>query len=330
MCCNVVVDHRRADTVSSRKNERLINLTIALLATKRFLTKSEIFRTIEGYDGNTESKERMFERDKDDLRTMGIEIEVGGLDPLFDDEAGYRIRPDAYALNLGEISGEEVALLSLAAESWRGAAMGDAAQSALNKLLSLGISSDFETIPAMAPKMLVNSPNFLPIIRALTDLRSLSFEYLSKDLTVENREIDPYGLANSHGAWYLVGHDHARDAVRVFRLDRIHSEVTQTGKPEAFTLPEGFDVQKILNAQLFDSTMMAQLRVRQGKGYTLIAGSRMISNDDDFVLYEVGYSNRQKFIDSILWHADDVIVESPADLRAEVISRLQLLVETHV
>lgn len=318
------------DTVSSRKNERLINLTIALLATKRFLTKSELFRTIDGYEGNTESKERMFERDKDDLRTLGIEIEVGGLDPLFDDEAGYRIRPDAYALNLGEISGEEVALLSLAAESWRGAAMGDAAQRALNKLLSLGISSDFETIPAMAPKMLVNSPNFLPIIRALTDLRSLSFDYLSQDLTVEKRHIDPYGLANSHGAWYLVGHDHARNAIRVFRLDRIHGEVTEVAKPGAFTLPEGFDVQKILNAQLFDSTMLAQLRIRQGKGFTLIADARMLSNDDDFVLYEVGYNNREKFIDSILWHADDVIVESPEDLRSEVISRLQLLVEAHV
>ena len=75
----------------SRKSERLVNLTIALLATKRFLTKDEIFRSIEGYEGSPESKERMFERDKDDLRSLGIEIDVGGLDPLFNDEAGYRI-----------------------------------------------------------------------------------------------------------------------------------------------------------------------------------------------------------------------------------------------
>ena len=55
----------------SRKIERLINLTIALLATKRYLTKSEIFRTVEGYEGSAETKERMFERDKDDLRSLG-------------------------------------------------------------------------------------------------------------------------------------------------------------------------------------------------------------------------------------------------------------------
>jgi len=67
----------------SRKIERLINLTIALLATKRYLTKSEIFNSVEGYEGTPETKERMFERDKDDLRSLGIEIEVGSFDPLF-------------------------------------------------------------------------------------------------------------------------------------------------------------------------------------------------------------------------------------------------------
>ena len=76
----------------SRKIERLINLTIALLATKRYLTKNEIFTSVEGYEGSPETRERMFERDKDDLRNLGIQIEVGGFDPAFDDEAGYRIK----------------------------------------------------------------------------------------------------------------------------------------------------------------------------------------------------------------------------------------------
>ena len=131
----------------SRKSERLVNLTIALLATKRYLTKSEIFRSIEGYEGNEESKERMFERDKDDLRTLGIEIEVGGLDPLFNDEAGYRIKPENYALDLGEISGTDIALLSLAAQAWNGAALDSGAHTALLKLKSMGIESDLAAIP---------------------------------------------------------------------------------------------------------------------------------------------------------------------------------------
>ena len=112
-----VVVLRKGLTVS-RKTERLVNLTIALLATKRYITKSEIFRTVDGYEGSAESKERMFERDKDDLRNLGIDIEVGSFDPLFEDEAGYRIKPDSYQFQLGEISGQEISLLSLAAEAW--------------------------------------------------------------------------------------------------------------------------------------------------------------------------------------------------------------------
>ena len=92
----------------SRKIERLINLTIALLATKRYLTKSEIFRTVEGYEGSAETKERMFERDKDDLRNLGISIEVGSFDPLFSDEAGYRIRSENYQLDIGEITSTDI------------------------------------------------------------------------------------------------------------------------------------------------------------------------------------------------------------------------------
>ena len=91
----------------SRKIERLINLTIALLATKRYLTKSEIFRSVEGYEGSAETKERMFERDKDDLRSLGIEIEVGSFDlhlshvrpPPRASRAGAVARRDAVCVN---------------------------------------------------------------------------------------------------------------------------------------------------------------------------------------------------------------------------------------
>ena len=70
--------------VGSQKTERLINLTLALLATKRHLSKSEIFEKIPGYEGSPETKERMFERDKEELRGLGIQIEVSNSDPLFE------------------------------------------------------------------------------------------------------------------------------------------------------------------------------------------------------------------------------------------------------
>lgn len=315
--------------MSSRKTERLINLTIALLATKRYLTKSEIFRSIEGYEGSPEAKERMFERDKDDLRKLGIVIEVGGLDPLFDDEPGYRIRSESYGLNLGRLTGTEVALLSLAAEAWRGAALGESAQSALLKLASLGIASDFDSLPTMAPKLTVNSSNFVPLAHAITDRISITFGYISADLQQEERHVDPYGLGSRHSNWYLVGHDHDRKAIRTFRLDRISDQVANTTKPGSFVAPEDFDVLAFLDAELFEATKRATVKIRKGKGHVLRESAHMISSDDEFDLCQVSFANAERFLDVVLWHGDDVVLISPSGLREEVITRLQKLVATH-
>ena len=189
----------------SRKIERLINLTIALLATKRFLTKNEIFRSVDGYEGSDETKERMFERDKDDLRKLGITIEVGGFDPVFEDEAGYRIKPEGYSLDLGQITGTEIALLSLAAEAWRGAALDDAAHSALTKLRSMGVESDLDAIPSIAPRLNTPHGDFQSIATAISERRTISFIYLSPTLKPEDRTIAPFAIATRESHWYLAG-----------------------------------------------------------------------------------------------------------------------------
>lgn len=315
--------------MSSRKTERLINLTIALLATKRYLTKSEIFRSIDGYEGNLISQERMFERDKDDLRKLGIQIEVGGLDPTFDDEPGYRIRPESYALNLGALSGTELALLSLAAEAWRGAALSEPAQTALLKLRSLGIASDFDSLPTLAPKLTVNSSNFIPLAHAISDRIAVSFEYLAADLHSEERIINPYGMGSRHGNWYLVGFDLDREAVRTFRLDRIEGQVVNVSHADDFQVPGDFDVLAFLDTELFETIEKATVKIRKGKGFVLRQGATVLSSDDEFNWCEVPFNNKQRFIDVVLWHGDDVVVLSPRDLREEVIEKLQELVAIH-
>ena len=182
----------------SRKTERLVNLTIALLATKRYITKSEIFRTVEGYEGSAESKERMFERDKDDLRNLGIDIEVGSFDPLFEDEAGYRIKPDSYQFQLGDITSQEVSLLSLAAEAWRGAALDGSALTALRKLHAIGIESDLDSIPELAPHVNTRDKNLQLAITAINSKRKITFQYLSESLEVQNRKVAPAFLTGVH------------------------------------------------------------------------------------------------------------------------------------
>ena len=89
--------------MASEKNERLVNLTIALLATKKFLTKTQIFKAVVGYEGSSEATDRMFERDKEELRSLGIEIEMKSIDPLFDDEIGYRILPERFQIGRAHV-----------------------------------------------------------------------------------------------------------------------------------------------------------------------------------------------------------------------------------
>jgi proteasome accessory factor B len=315
--------------MASRKSERLINLTIALLATRRYLTKSEIFRSIEGYEGEPSSMERMFERDKDDLRNLGIVIDVRGVDPGFEDEPGYRIHPDTYSLNLGDLTGTEVALLSLAAEAWRGAALGESAHSALIKLRSLGIASDFDALPNLSPKVQVSSTAFVPLTRAIGDRATVTFKYRSAQLDDEARLINPYGLGSRKGNWYLIGEDHDRKAVRTFRLDRIVGDVEIVSKPAAFEVDSEFHVLAFLDTHLFEPRDVAQLRIRIGRGHALRKDATVLSSDDQFDLCELSYSDEAKFIDSILWHGDDVIVLNPRALRENVILRLKNLVESH-
>ena len=123
--------------MSDRKTERLINLTLALLATKRYLKKSEILTNVQGYEGTQEAKERMFERDKDDLRSLGIEIEVGDLDVFFEDEPGYRIPQKSYELNVPNLTGRELALLSIASSYWNDSILAPTAHFRISCLIIL-------------------------------------------------------------------------------------------------------------------------------------------------------------------------------------------------
>lgn len=137
--------------MSAQKTERLINLTLALLATKRYLTKSEVFKIVAGYSGSPETMERMFERDKDELRSLGIEIEVKGIDPLFDDEQGYLIRSETFQLSDSEFTKEELLYLTMAANLWHDSALENDSRGALLKIKSLSgpIESNAVNTPAV-------------------------------------------------------------------------------------------------------------------------------------------------------------------------------------
>jgi proteasome accessory factor B len=310
----------------SRKNERLVNLTIALLATKRYLTKNEIFRNIEGYEGNAEAKERMFERDKDDLRKLGIQIEVGGLDPLFDDEAGYRIRPESYALSLRDLTATQVTLLSLAAQAWQDAAFTDLSQQALRKLTSIGLDTDSSQLPVMAPKLIGADENLRSALDALTSLTAIEFDYLNIQGVAQKRQLLVYGVQARKSHWYLIGLDTEKDAIRNFRVDRIQGEVKPYGKSQSYVIPPSFEIAELEPAI---ETPLAVLQVRPGTGYQLRRMATTVKTADDWDLLEVPIFDLAFMTSLVLWHGEDVIVSSPPQLRTAVISALGKVVSTH-
>lgn len=310
----------------SRKNERLVNLTIALLATKRYLTKNEIFRNIEGYEGNPEAKERMFERDKDDLRKLGIQIEVGGLDPLFDDEAGYRIHPESYALSLRDLTPTQVTLLSLAAQAWQDAAFTDLSQQALRKLTSIGLDTDTSQLPVMAPKLIGADENLRSALDALTSLTAIEFDYLNIQGLAQQRRLLVYGVQARKSHWYLIGLDTEKDAIRNFRVDRIQGELKAIGKSQSYVIPPSFEIAEL---EPVIETPLAVLQVRPGAGYQLRRMATTVETADDWDLIEVPIFDLAFITSLVLWHGEDVIVSSPLPLRSAVISALEKVVSTH-
>lgn len=319
-------DQLRALTVS-RKSERLVNLTIALLATKRYLTKAEIFKSVAGYSGDAEAKDRMFERDKDDLRSLGITIELGTFDPLFEDEAGYRIKPESYALQLKSVDPLSIALLSQAGKLWRAAALGDSAQSGLRKLKSLGIDSDIDALVQVTSES-HDAPEQLPdLIEAIADRRRVSFEYLDEELKSELRTVEPYRLSNSRGYWYLIAFDVDRQSLRTFRVDRFGSSVAVKGASQSFEVDiAALDELEALSA---DDLHIAKVAVRKGKAPSLRSEASASERDSEWDVLEIPYRNQALLIREVLWAGENAYVLQPLELREEIISILKSAVVNH-
>lgn len=324
MYCRVVDGRRRVPTVS-RKSERLVNLTIALLATKRYLTKAEIFASVAGYSGDPEAKDRMFERDKDDLRSLGINIELGTFDPLFEDEAGYRIKPETYELQLTDLNPTEIALLSHAAQLWRDAALGDDAQIGLRKLKALGLESDLESIAHVTPIIRSAPEQLADIIEAISERRVITFEYLDSELVSAVRSVNPYRLSNSRSYWYLIGFDNNRGSIRTFRLDRFSSAVKVSTGAGKFDIDfEALETEE----QLHTEVAKAIVSIRQGRAHHF-AGSRVLRElNADWLEIELEYHDEDWLIQEVLSCGTSAILTDPPHLRKEIVARLEKLVVT--
>ena len=304
--------------MADNKTERLINLTLALLATKRYLKKSEIFRTVQGYDGTADSMDRMFERDKDDLRALGIEIQVGDLDPFFEDEPGYRISRSSYSLEIPNLSPREVAYLSVAANFWKDSALTPAAQSGIRKLKSLGIPAAMDLASTIEYRFENPKAALLEITEAIDELRQLEFEYQGSEVT--KRKLAPYRVLLWNGYWYLVGLDLVKNEIRMFKLSRVIGEIRAAGKKNAFNIPNDFDIRSILPSTAEDARNLAQVSIKKGEAITLRSNGRRLSEGESTDLYEFKYELASSFLRTLIWYGESVEIIEPIQLRKEIIT----------
>ncbi len=213
--------------MSAAKSERLLNLVILLLVARNYTSKEQIRQLMEPYRASSdEAFDRMFERDKDDLRALGIPLETGFVDKFFEDEHGYRIKRDAFELPAIDFAADEVAVLGLAARVWRHAGLAAATSDALVKLKAAGLSFDREQLEQVQPTLVAEEPAFESMWQATVHRTPVQFDYSragQRDATT--RHVEPWGVVTAQGRWYVAGLDTDRGEPRLFRLSRIVSEV---------------------------------------------------------------------------------------------------------
>lgn len=312
-----------------RAEERLWCLILALVPSRRGMSKQEIFDNVRGYreefaqTGATDALNKKFERDKDELKSMGIPLLTSETENPAD--AMYSIPEEEYEkLSFSE---SEVTLLAAAGAIWRDSAHSNDAREARVKLLANDVPSD-PTLVDFAPRMNTFETSYGPVAEALTSGHDISFAYLKPgDIKPEVRRVSPLALLNFDSRWHLLAFDHGREAERTFLLRRIVGKVHPTGP--ATVLPSLRQTNEFAShlSGLWNS-LTATIRVAPlSKAAVTLANRQGTVVDHD--MYTVHYLDEAVFADELCEYGAEAIVIEPASLRAAVIARLERLAVDH-
>lgn len=321
----------KASPQVSAKTERLLNLVICLLYTRRALTKERIRRAVPQYATAGDAFDRMFERDKDELRELGIPLVTEQLDTFFEDEPGYRIDKRDYALPAVNFTRDELTVLGLASRTWAQASLAGPAAQALRKLASDGIERDDASLVGIEPRVRTAEPAFESVRKAVLGVVPIRFDYRKvrdgREGTGETRHVQPWGITSWRGRWYLTGFDTDRQDARAFRLSRIVGAVTPDGPPASYDVPSDHDPRAMIRLTAPERTgepIVASVRVRDGSGYALRrrATAMTPSGRSGWTDLELTTSDLPRLGDELAAFGPDVVVASPPELVDAVVARL--------
>ena len=311
--------------MAARRTERLVNLVICLLSTRQYLTAERIRSAVPGYeraDGSRESDDafkRMFERDKAELRDMGIPLETGR-NSYFDTDDGYRISRRDYELPPVEFEPAEAAAVGLAARLWQSATLGEPARAALIKLRAAGTDVQAGGTPGAVPQVDASDPSLPALIDAARLARPVRFDYLKAGSgTAQRRTLEPWGVLSWRSRWYVAGFDRDRGEPRSFRLSRITGKVETFGTAGEFTRPDKANLLEMVAGRDPEASNVAKIRVNGGTAGQL----RRIADSDLDGELTITYTELPWLARQVASAGSSVTVLSPPELVDAVVERLR-------
>lgn len=292
------------------KLERLLNLTAALLHAEIPLTAEELRDRVGGYPDTKATFRRAFERDKDDLRSMGMPLRVEpvpGVDPPVD---GYRLDRDEYAGTELAFEADELAALHLATSL----VQLDGDDTALVKL---GAGSG--DAPADSVGRVPFNDTLATMIGAAVDRNALTFTYNDVE-----RIVEPWKLSFTRGHWYLSGFDRLREDQRLYRVDRIKDGVSLSGPAKA---PVG-DVNEPIDLrgwELGDGPVIkATILVDADQAaYARHMLGEVVDRPDGSVTATLDVRNIDAFRSFVLSFLEHAEILEPAELRTDFVEWLE-------
>jgi proteasome accessory factor B len=316
--------------MAARRQQRLVNLVLCLLSTRQFITAERIRDTVEGYDvaedatSPAEAFKRSFERDKAELRDLGIPLETGR-NSMFDTEDGYRIARSDFELPAIAFTADEAAAVSLAARLWSTASLASEARTALIKLRAAGVQIEESEPPAM-PLLAAGEPALAPLMAAVAGHRVVQFSHRKpRAAQADKRTLETWGVLSWRGRWYVVGHDRGREAVRSFRLDRIVGPVRLLNVPASTVRPADVDLLATVRGFNRQVDQQAVVRLRRGRGGQLRRLADKVEPDPDDTateLVRIDYRDTGWLAGVVAAAGADALVLEPATLVAAVVELL--------
>jgi proteasome accessory factor B len=318
--------------------ERLFSLVLALLATEAGLTKNEILSTVQGYrqrysiSGDNSNLERQFERDKDDIRELGVPLETLETPGQAGNNQSlrYRIPRGDYELPADiSFSPEETTLLNLAAMVWREGSLSGESRRAILKLRSLGVAT-VDPVLGYAPRLRVRDAAFDPLSTALDKDVVVRFGYLkSGEQASRTRTVAPIALIQHNGRWMLHGEDLDAGGTRNFLLRRIVTPVTTTNTKSPPVDKSAATSRALAELEQIWEERRATVEVEPDSDAATRLGKRRGTAHESATSLTLHYSDLDLLADELAGYGPEVVVSAPPELRDAVRSRLARTAADH-